>query len=315
MAGPPVVADGPAASPQATPKRKRDIHDEIPDSTNSMSYSLPTRPFSFQAPSPVSMSRSSSDQGGDVTSPPNPYGFATSASPTMVNLNSNSPRGARFAENFGNLTLNRGSSDLSSMADDIPSFQQSQSSRTAEVVFSASPSSQKKKPKLSTTQDPAEEVNPPSSISSDPDIVQTLRSGSKSQRSKLIDAGVSKGRSPKKRRSGTPDEPTTIVDPVRAALTWQDHEITIYDPDDDDDDGTGVNGIGFKPSAAIAYSRLSKRRQQLAEYRKREEKEARARRNERRRGGGSPASGGIDPKSPSRRVRFIEPSGAPVKAK
>jgi len=83
-------------------------------------------------------------------------------------------------------------------------------------------------------------------------------------------------------KSTIEDEPM-VVDPVRAALTWQEDEITIYDPEDKDDDGTGINGIGFKPSAAIAHQRAQKRRQQLAEYRKREESEARARRNQRRR--------------------------------
>ncbi|KAI8948638.1 hypothetical protein F4801DRAFT_445947 [Xylaria longipes] len=81
-----------------------------------------------------------------------------------------------------------------------------------------------------------------------------------------------------------------IVDPVRAALTWREDEITIYDPEDKDDDGTGINGIGFKPTAAVAYQRAQKRRQQLADYKKREESEARARRNQRRReqlGGGA----------------------------
>ncbi|KAJ8112874.1 hypothetical protein ONZ43_g5286 [Nemania bipapillata] len=86
------------------------------------------------------------------------------------------------------------------------------------------------------------------------------------------------------------EEEPAIVDPVRAALTWRDDEITIYDPEDKDDDGTGINGIGFKPTAAVAYHRAQKRRQQLAEYKKREESEARARRNQRRReqlGGGA----------------------------
>lgn len=90
--------------------------------------------------------------------------------------------------------------------------------------------------------------------------------------------------------SGTTDPPgdAAIVDPVRAALTWHEDEITIYDPEDEDDDGVGINGIGFKPTPAIAYARTMKRRQQLAEYKKREEREARARRSLRRRGG-SPA--------------------------
>ncbi|KAL1836331.1 hypothetical protein VTJ49DRAFT_5302 [Mycothermus thermophilus] len=112
-------------------------------------------------------------------------------------------------------------------------------------------------------------------------------------------------------KSTTPSP--TIVDPVRAALTWREEEITIYDPDDSDDDGTGINGIGFKPTPAIAYARALRRRQQLDEYRRREEREARAKRNMLRRRGGSPASvGSVDSvvkakaKNDRRRVRFLE---------
>ncbi|RWA14044.1 hypothetical protein EKO27_g1061 [Xylaria grammica] len=91
-------------------------------------------------------------------------------------------------------------------------------------------------------------------------------------------------------KQGKEDEEPVVIDPVRAALTWREDEITVYDPEDKDDDGTGVNGIGFKPTAAVAYQRAQKRRQQLAEYKKREESEARARRSQRRReqlGGGA----------------------------
>ncbi|KAK8066234.1 hypothetical protein PG997_012981 [Apiospora hydei] len=79
------------------------------------------------------------------------------------------------------------------------------------------------------------------------------------------------------------EEEPTVVDPIRAALTWHEDEITVYDAEDKDDDGTGLNGIGFKPTAAVAYARRQKRRQQLSEYKKREESEARARRNQKRR--------------------------------
>ncbi|KAK4215558.1 hypothetical protein QBC37DRAFT_121596 [Rhypophila decipiens] len=106
--------------------------------------------------------------------------------------------------------------------------------------------------------------------------------------------------------NGDDSEETHIVDPVRASLTWHDDEITIYDPDDSDDDGTGINGIGFKPTPAIAYARTVRRRQQLAEYKKREEREARAKRNQRRRG--SPVPGLVELKGnvERRRVRFME---------
>ena len=71
---------------------------------------------------------------------------------------------------------------------------------------------------------------------------------------------------------------------------WHESEITGHDPDDPTDDGEGINGIGFKPTPAIAYARSQKRKQQLAEYRSREAKEARQRRSERRRGGSGEAS-------------------------
>ena len=124
------------------------------------------------------------------------------------------------------------------------------------------------------------------------------------------------------KRSGTPPFPTPTTtaatstppatDPLPSSLTWHDSEITIYDPDDSDDDGTGINGIGFKPTPAIAYARTVRRRQQLAEYRKREEREARAKRSLRRRGA-SPAPGlletGAVGKKTKRRVRFLEAQG------
>jgi len=75
-----------------------------------------------------------------------------------------------------------------------------------------------------------------------------------------------------------------IVDEERANLTWHDDEITGYKLDDPDDDGEGINGIGFKPTPAIAYARMEKRRLQMEGYRSREAREARQRRNERRRG-------------------------------
>lgn len=95
------------------------------------------------------------------------------------------------------------------------------------------------------------------------------------------------------------------VDPDRAALTWHDNEITGHDPDDPDDDGEGINGIGFKPTPAMAYARTEKRRAQMAEYRKREAGEARAKRNERRRGSEA-SKPNSDELETARRVRFLE---------
>lgn len=143
-----------------------------------------------------------------------------------------------------------------------------------------------------------------------------------------------------KRRAGTPPlklkrvsqkslaSSAEVVDPIRAALTWHEDEITIYDPNDKDDDGTGINGVGFKPTPAMAQARTAKRRQQMAEYKHREESEARARRNQRRRGHhlhdhaaesryssppGSQASVGTEV-SP-RKVRFSEEEGRNIAIK
>lgn len=112
------------------------------------------------------------------------------------------------------------------------------------------------------------------------------------------------------RPSASPDPDAAsspfVTDALRASLTWHDDEITIYDPEDSEDDGTGINGIGFKPTPAVAYARTERRRQQLAEYRKREEREARAKRSQRRRG--SPVAGLVELKGSMerRKVRFME---------
>ena len=103
---------------------------------------------------------------------------------------------------------------------------------------------------------------------------------------------------------GGEDEVIDIVDAVRAALTWQEDEITIYDPNDEDDDGTGINGVGFRPTPALAHARLIRRRQQMAEYKKREESDARARRSQRRRGQ-DPSSSSQDKDPDQRKVRFM----------
>lgn len=74
-------------------------------------------------------------------------------------------------------------------------------------------------------------------------------------------------------------------------LTWQDHEITGHtiSPDEPDDDGEGINGIGFRPTPAIAARRSEIRRRQVSEWRAREARDARQTRIEKRRVG----SGGI----------------------
>ncbi|KAF5606746.1 uncharacterized protein FSUBG_5727 [Fusarium subglutinans] len=118
---------------------------------------------------------------------------------------------------------------------------------------------------------------------------------------------------PSRRPFEDPDEEEVqIVDPVRAALTWHEDEITIYDPDDEDDDGIGINGIGFKPTPALAHARAMRRRQQMAEYRKREESEARARRSQRRGRGSGVKFGRSEEQSPPRKVRFTDTDASNV---
>lgn len=90
------------------------------------------------------------------------------------------------------------------------------------------------------------------------------------------------------RSSSQPRPLNRSPSPPPSALTWHDSEITghLADPSTDpDDDGTGLNGIGFKPTPAIAYARSQKRRQQLNEWKARETREARAKRHDRRRRG------------------------------
>jgi hypothetical protein len=68
-------------------------------------------------------------------------------------------------------------------------------------------------------------------------------------------------------------------------LVWHDSEITGHNPSDPTDDGYGINGIGFKPTASIAWERSQKRQKQVTEWKNREAREARERRRERRKEG------------------------------
>ena len=92
-------------------------------------------------------------------------------------------------------------------------------------------------------------------------------------------------------------------------LTWQESEITGHDPKDPSDDGYGINGVGFRPTPAIAYARAQRRKQQVTEWKNREAREARQRRSERRRllenfDGMKEAS--LAQPEQTRKVRFVE---------
>lgn len=105
--------------------------------------------------------------------------------------------------------------------------------------------------------------------------VKPPRQPSISPRKKRVAPAPAEARSP----SGSPPPPGDTAEDL---FTWNDSEITGHNPTDPDDDGYGINGIGFKPTAAIAWARSQKRQKQVAEWRNREAKEAREKRRERR---------------------------------
>ena len=90
---------------------------------------------------------------------------------------------------------------------------------------------------------------------------------------------------------------------VISDLVWDDSEITGHAPTDPADDGYGINGVGFRPTAAMAYDRAQRRKRQVADWKSREAREARMKRLERRRG---PTTSLGPAESASRRVRFVE---------
>ena len=166
----------------------------------------------------------------------------------------------------------------------------------------------------------------------DPAVAKISRSGASGrlQKSYPSISRLQDSKSRGRKRAGTPpatrrkntekkveDEPE-VIDPIRAALTWHEDEITVYDPEDKDDDRRGMDGIGFRPTPAIAYQREQMRRRQLADYKRREENDARARRNQRRReqlGSGVGGGGGIsdmERKHSMVRVRFSDGEPASV---
>lgn len=94
-----------------------------------------------------------------------------------------------------------------------------------------------------------------------------------------------------------------------SSLHWDDSEITGHDPSDPEDDGEGINGIGFKPTAAMARDRSERRRRQLEQYKKREDAEARAaraKRSEARRRAMMGEEDKANEDAEARRVRFAE---------
>ncbi|KAM7184106.1 hypothetical protein V8F20_012352 [Naviculisporaceae sp. PSN 640] len=325
-----------ADSPFSTPKRKRsqslDEDDGIPNiNTTSL--------FTFDPNSPVqdgSMSPRSRvahrfrgltlESGGGVksggsahtSSPPGPISMSDEIHDAFANMQDNMQDGARKRMRLPDVQMaDADSSDvrkpaiIRSAAEKGP---QDDNSTTPQQLGENIGTSPRKSPK-------SVQFAVDTAVVEQSETLANTGSATDDKIQRSISPPGSPGASPRSRkRAGTPPlsaktnpatkdadaEETHIVDPLRASLTWHDDEITIYDPDDSDDDGTGINGIGFKPTPAIAYARTVRRRQQLAEYKKREEREARAKRNQRRRG--SPVPGLVELKGSveRRRVRFME---------
>lgn len=105
------------------------------------------------------------------------------------------------------------------------------------------------------------------------------------------------------------DDSSGRPDTELSSLHWDDSEITGHDPSDPEDDGEGINGIGFKPTAAMARDRSERRRRQLEQYKKREDAEARAaraKRSETRRRAMMGEADKAKEDTEARRVRFAE---------
>lgn len=118
-------------------------------------------------------------------------------------------------------------------------------------------------------QDPNEGPSTPTTVS------PSKRKSTPPPRKHLNPVSPSKGR---KQRLSPPLADASLEDP----FTWHDHEITGHNPTDPADDGYGINGVGFKPTAAIAWARSQKRQKQVAEWKSREAREAREKRRARR---------------------------------
>ncbi|KAJ5629062.1 hypothetical protein N7490_011290 [Penicillium lividum] len=110
-------------------------------------------------------------------------------------------------------------------------------------------------------------------------------------------------RSPSKTRKQRMSPPPTELS-KEDPFTWHDYEITGHDPTDPTDDGYGINGIGFRPTAAIAWARSQKRQRQVTEWKNREAREARGKRRERRH-----ESGGLE------RIHSIQQGSVPKRVK
>ncbi|UKZ76306.1 hypothetical protein TrVFT333_004008 [Trichoderma virens FT-333] len=259
-------------------------------------------------------------RGADVSVSPLKFSFDLSTTGTPED-GGNSPRSSTVVHRFRGLALENGgavieAADEMDVESDASTRKRHKPDQDDALVQPQPESQLLPGPEMGTTAVldmtdramPQLEVPPPSSEGllqkAYPSINRLSESQSRKKRAGTPPLRFKKGH-PQEGLSDADDE-AEVVDPLRASLTWHEDEITIYDPNDKDDDGTGINGVGFKPTPALAHARVMKRRQQMAEYRKREENEARNRRSQRRRGELA-ASARRDHKSPpSRKVRFMD---------
>ncbi|KAH6606028.1 hypothetical protein Trco_005181 [Trichoderma cornu-damae] len=266
-------------------------------------------------------------RGADVSFPPLVFSFDLAAT-GLAEDGGDSPRSATVVHRFRGLALGggggsgggaAGAADEMGVESDASTRKRQKSDEDAHTAAQVQP---QPKPQL----EPGPEMDPTAVVGMAGDSVLQLSvpppSAEGLPRTIFPSLDRLSESQSRKKRAGTPplrfkaghpqdglsdaDNEAEVVDPLRASLTWHEDEITIYDPNDKDDDGTGINGVGFKPTPALAHARVMKRRQQMADYRKREENEARNKRSQRRRGEMT-ASARRDPKSsPSRRVRFMD---------
>ncbi|KAJ5103728.1 hypothetical protein N7532_004257 [Penicillium argentinense] len=125
---------------------------------------------------------------------------------------------------------------------------------------------------------------PPRGVSKPADDVPHTPMASPSRRTSTLSRKKTESASPSKSRKPRLSPPPAEVH-LEDPFTWHDDEITGHNPSDPSDDGYGINGVGFKPTAAMAWARSQKRQKQVAEWRSREAREAREKRRERRNDG------------------------------
>lgn len=255
-----------------SPKRKRDQPPPVPLlNTALQTISTPSRASSARSPSPDSPRNAVANQLRGMT-------LAVTSAISMSPLTPTDDV-IRKKPKLDEMRVDSATSlQLHANKDKNISWRNGNSLDTMTVMASVEglreiPETPQSQPRMSP--DIASFANPTTFVSSD-DTLASHQSVTTHQGSRTMNRPSSQPRS----HNRSPSPPLS--------LTWQDSEITghlVNPATDPDDDGTGLNGIGFRPTPAMAYARSQKRRQQLNEWKARETREARAKRQERRRRG------------------------------